>query len=259
VWGAGVEGLARTERSGRSPRATSAAAASASSSPAAPVSRRSLALPVEQRANLRRLLDTLHRRVRTSKTDLEEAVATVQSEAAVKEMLAGKVGELESQLDALRRSAEDAVAAAQGVQEEQQHALQWELQEARNTLLGVEAAVTAADERTAEAEARVAVAEATAAAATVEAMAAATEAAAAAVEAMAATAEAAAARDADAAQASRECQRVNTHPPHRLSLTAPFVFLFVAGAGGQEAVVQGGEESTEGAYFCLIVTRQGHA
>jgi hypothetical protein len=103
----------------------------------------------------------------------QEAVTTLQSEGAVKAMLAGKVGELECQLDELRHSAQVAVAAAQSEEAEQQHALQWELQEVRNTLLGMEesvaserAAVAAAEERTAAAEARAVAAEATAAAAT---------------------------------------------------------------------------------------------
>ena len=72
-----MEGSSRnSDRSAQSGAgATPTATASTSSSPAQPPPRRHLALPVEQRANLRRLMDTLQRRASKTKIDLEVGAA----------------------------------------------------------------------------------------------------------------------------------------------------------------------------------------
>jgi hypothetical protein len=86
-----VEGSSRgSERSAQSGAgATPPAVASPSSSPAQPP-RRLLVLPVEQRANLRRLMDTLQRRACKTKTDLEvgAACALVRRAASIGCLLA---------------------------------------------------------------------------------------------------------------------------------------------------------------------------
>jgi len=92
-----------------------------------------LALPVEQRANVRRLLDSLRRRQQTACTDLEDVVACLQSEVAVKDLLAEKVGELEGELEQMRQAATEAMQSSQQLESERLTNLQWEMQELRTS------------------------------------------------------------------------------------------------------------------------------
>uniref|UniRef100_A0A0D9WSH9 PX domain-containing protein n=1 Tax=Leersia perrieri TaxID=77586 RepID=A0A0D9WSH9_9ORYZ len=88
-------------------------------------------LPADQRQKLTRLLITMERRQATAKTDMEDLIARVNQEVAVKEYLATKVKDLEVELEATKQKAREILQQAILAEREKITQMQWDMDELR--------------------------------------------------------------------------------------------------------------------------------
>eukprot|EP00898_Chlorokybus_atmophyticus_P003914 jgi/Chlat1/4523/Chrsp29S04447 len=104
------------------------------------------ALPMDQRAQARKLLAQLHRRAVLAKSDLEEALSRLEQETAARLSLQAQVKSLQEGLERYKEDTRNAIA--QAIEEEQERAnrLSWELEEAESRARQAETALE--DERT---------------------------------------------------------------------------------------------------------------
>lgn len=91
-------------------------------------------LPIDQRGNVRRVLATLQRRVTRARTDMEDLVARMNQEIAVKDFLTMKVKDVEMELDKVKRTSLESLQQAVSIEREGYMNLQWELEECRVAL-----------------------------------------------------------------------------------------------------------------------------
>ncbi|CAM0908799.1 unnamed protein product [Alopecurus aequalis] len=88
-------------------------------------------LPTDQRQKLTRLLITMQRRIGTAKTDMEDLIARLNQEVAVKEYLSTKVKDLEVELDATKQKSRDTLQQAILAERERITQMQWDMDELR--------------------------------------------------------------------------------------------------------------------------------
>uniref|UniRef100_A0A0E0E486 PX domain-containing protein n=1 Tax=Oryza meridionalis TaxID=40149 RepID=A0A0E0E486_9ORYZ len=86
-------------------------------------------LPADQRPKLTRLLITMDRRQVTAKTDMEDLIARLNQEVAVKEYLATKVKDLEVELEATKQKDREILQHAVLTEREKITQLQWDKDE----------------------------------------------------------------------------------------------------------------------------------
>uniref|UniRef100_A0A0E0LDW3 PX domain-containing protein n=1 Tax=Oryza punctata TaxID=4537 RepID=A0A0E0LDW3_ORYPU len=86
-------------------------------------------LPADQRPKLTRLLITMDRRQVTAKTDMEDLIARLNQEVAVKEYLAIKVKDLEVELEATKQKDKEILQQAVLTEREKITQLQWDKDE----------------------------------------------------------------------------------------------------------------------------------
>ncbi|KAH9543417.1 hypothetical protein CY35_13G063600 [Sphagnum magellanicum] len=97
-----------------------------------------LMIPVDQRGKVRLLMVTLQRRLAVVKADMEDALARLKQETAVKEFLTAKVRDLEGEVDRMRRKGRDVLQEAVLTEREHVTSLQWEVEECRAALATAE-------------------------------------------------------------------------------------------------------------------------
>ncbi|CAM6029393.1 unnamed protein product [Sphagnum balticum] len=97
-----------------------------------------LMIPVDQRGKVRLLMVTLRRRLAVVKADMEDALARLKQETAVKEFLTAKVRDLEGEVDRMRRKGRDVLQEAVLTEREHVTSLQWEVEECRAALATAE-------------------------------------------------------------------------------------------------------------------------
>ncbi|XP_006657182.1 PX domain-containing protein EREL2 [Oryza brachyantha] len=88
-------------------------------------------LPEDQRQKFARLLITMERRQATAKTDMEDLIARVNQEVAVKEYLATKVKDLEVELEATKQKGREVLQQAILAEREKITQMQWDMDELR--------------------------------------------------------------------------------------------------------------------------------
>lgn len=88
-------------------------------------------LPTDQRQKLTRLLITMQRRIGTAKTDMEDLIARLNQEVAVKEYLSTKVKDLEVELEATKQKGRDTLQQAILAERERITQMQWDMDELR--------------------------------------------------------------------------------------------------------------------------------
>ncbi|BAF20089.1 PX domain-containing protein EREL1 [Oryza sativa Japonica Group] len=86
-------------------------------------------LPADQRPKLTRLLISMDRRQVTAKTDMEDLIARLNQEVAVKEYLATKVKDLEVELEATKKKDKEILHQAVLTEREKITQLQWDKDE----------------------------------------------------------------------------------------------------------------------------------
>lgn len=97
-----------------------------------------VALPSDERHKLNRVLVTMQRRLATTKTDLEDLIARLNQEAAVRQFLTTKVKDLEVELETTRQNCKDNMQQAVLTERERFTQMQWDLEELRSKCLEME-------------------------------------------------------------------------------------------------------------------------
>ncbi|XP_042468738.1 PX domain-containing protein EREL1-like isoform X1 [Zingiber officinale] len=90
-----------------------------------------IVLPYDQRYKLNRVLVTMQRRLVTTKTDMEDLIARLNQEMAVKEYLTTKVKDLEIELEATEQKAKENLQQAILIERERVTEMQWDMDELR--------------------------------------------------------------------------------------------------------------------------------
>ncbi|KAF3329553.1 Sorting nexin-4 [Carex littledalei] len=88
-------------------------------------------LPMDQKNKLVRLLLTLQRRAVTAKTDMEDLIARLNQETAVKEYLNTKVKDLEVELEVTKQKTKETLEQAIMLERERVTQMQWDMDELR--------------------------------------------------------------------------------------------------------------------------------
>ncbi|OVA13728.1 Phox homologous domain [Macleaya cordata] len=90
-----------------------------------------IVLPLDQRHKMNRVLLTMQRRLATAKTDMEDLIARLNQEIAVKEYLTTKVKDLEVELETYKQKSKENLQQAILVERERFTQMQWDMEELR--------------------------------------------------------------------------------------------------------------------------------
>ncbi|KAG8075167.1 hypothetical protein GUJ93_ZPchr0006g43566 [Zizania palustris] len=88
-------------------------------------------LPADQKQKLTRVLITMQRRIGVAKTDMEDLIARLHQEVAVKEYLMTKVKDLEVELEATKQKGRETLQQAILTERERITQMQWDMNELR--------------------------------------------------------------------------------------------------------------------------------
>ncbi|CAL8996980.1 unnamed protein product [Prunus brigantina] len=95
-------------------------------------------LPLDQRHKLSRVLLTMQQRLVTAKTDMEDLIARLNQEIAVKDYLTTKVKDLEVELETTRQKSKENLQQAILIERERFTKMQWDMEELRRKSLEME-------------------------------------------------------------------------------------------------------------------------
>lgn len=95
-------------------------------------------LPLDQRQKLNRVLTTMQRRLGTAKTDMEDLLARLNQEIAVKEYLTTKVKDLEVELETTIEKNKENLQQAILIERERYTKMQWDMEELRRKFVDME-------------------------------------------------------------------------------------------------------------------------
>ncbi|CAL5361527.1 unnamed protein product [Camellia sinensis] len=97
-----------------------------------------VALPSEERNKMNRVLTTMQRRLATAKTDMEDLIARLNQELAVRQYLTTKVKDLEVDLETTKRSSKENLQQAILIERERSTQTQWDVEELRRKCIETE-------------------------------------------------------------------------------------------------------------------------
>ncbi|GAV60521.1 PX domain-containing protein [Cephalotus follicularis] len=95
-------------------------------------------LPLDQRHKLNRILLTMQRRLVTTKTDMEDLIARLNQEMAVKDYLATKVKDMEVELETTKQKSKENLQQAILLERERFTQMQWDMEELRRKSMEME-------------------------------------------------------------------------------------------------------------------------
>ncbi|XP_010273566.1 PREDICTED: uncharacterized protein LOC104609060 isoform X2 [Nelumbo nucifera] len=95
-------------------------------------------LPLNQRHKMNRVLMTMQQRLATAKTDMEDLIARLNQEIAVKEYLTTKVKDLEVELESTKQKSKENLQQAILIERERLTQMQWDMEELRRKALEME-------------------------------------------------------------------------------------------------------------------------
>ncbi|XP_039141859.1 PX domain-containing protein EREL1-like isoform X1 [Dioscorea cayenensis subsp. rotundata] len=95
-------------------------------------------LPLDQQHKLNRLFTTMKQRLVTAKTDMEDLIARLNQEMAVKEYLTTKVKDLEGELEVTKQKSKENLQQAIVIERERVTRIQWDMDELRRKYLEME-------------------------------------------------------------------------------------------------------------------------
>ncbi|KAJ0989500.1 hypothetical protein J5N97_007856 [Dioscorea zingiberensis] len=95
-------------------------------------------LPLDQQHKLNRVFLTMQRRLMTVKTDMEDLIARLNQEMAVKEYLMTKVKDLEGELEVTKQKSKENLQQAIVIERERVTRIQWDMDELRRKYLEME-------------------------------------------------------------------------------------------------------------------------
>ncbi|XP_021844405.2 PX domain-containing protein EREX isoform X2 [Spinacia oleracea] len=97
-----------------------------------------VALPSDQRHKFSRVLLTMQRRLATAKADMEDLVARLNQELAVRQYLTTKLTDLEVDLETTKENTKDNLQQAFSTEKERYTQVQWDMEELRKKCLEME-------------------------------------------------------------------------------------------------------------------------
>ncbi|KAK8505392.1 hypothetical protein V6N13_045831 [Hibiscus sabdariffa] len=97
-----------------------------------------IVLPLDQRHKMNRALLTMQRRLVTAKTDMEDLIARLNQEIAVKSYLTTKVKDLEVELENTKQKSKENLQQAILIERERFTQMQWEMEDLRRKSLEME-------------------------------------------------------------------------------------------------------------------------
>ncbi|KAG4195216.1 hypothetical protein ERO13_A06G098700v2 [Gossypium hirsutum] len=97
-----------------------------------------IVLPLDQCHKMNRVLLTMQRKLATAKTDMEDLVARLNQEIAVKGYLTTKVKDLEVELESTKQKSKETLQQAILIERERFTQMQWEMEELRQKSLEME-------------------------------------------------------------------------------------------------------------------------
>ncbi|CAN6706900.1 unnamed protein product [Malus baccata var. baccata] len=97
-----------------------------------------VAFPSEERHKLNRVLTTLQQRLATAKTDVEDLIARLNQEVAVRQFLTTKVKDLEVDLETTRQNCKENMEQTVLTEKERFTQMQWDMEELRRRCLDLE-------------------------------------------------------------------------------------------------------------------------
>ncbi|KAB1204638.1 hypothetical protein CJ030_MR8G012710 [Morella rubra] len=109
-------------------------------------------LPLDQRHKLNRVLLTTQRRLVTAKTDMEDLIARLNQEIAVKDYLSTKVKDLEVELKTCKQKSRENLQQALLVERERFTQMQWDMEEIRRKSMEMELKLKADQDEKSRAE-----------------------------------------------------------------------------------------------------------
>lgn len=92
-------------------------------------------LPLDQRNKMSRVLTTMQRRLVTAKTDMEDLIARLNQEIAVKDYLTTKVKDLDVELESTKQKNKENLQQAILLERERVTQMQWDMEELRRKCL----------------------------------------------------------------------------------------------------------------------------
>ncbi|KAJ4958061.1 hypothetical protein NE237_025172 [Protea cynaroides] len=95
-------------------------------------------LPLDQRNKLNRVLMTMQQRLNTAKTDMEDLIARLNQEMAVKDYLTTKVKDLDVELESTKQKGKENLQQAILMERERFTQMQWDMEELRRKCLEME-------------------------------------------------------------------------------------------------------------------------
>ncbi|KAL4302867.1 hypothetical protein GQ457_10G002710 [Hibiscus cannabinus] len=95
-------------------------------------------LPLDQRQKMNRVLLAMQQRLVTAKTDMEDLIARLNQEIAVKSYLTTKVKDLEVELESTKQKSRENLQQAILIERERLTQMQWEIEELRRKSLEME-------------------------------------------------------------------------------------------------------------------------
>ncbi|XP_016649498.1 PREDICTED: uncharacterized protein LOC103328102 isoform X2 [Prunus mume] len=97
-----------------------------------------VALPSDERHKLNRVLTTMQQRLATAKTDIEDLIARLNQEGAVRQFLTTKVKDLEVELETTRENCKENMQQTVLTEKERFTQMQWDMEELRRKCLDLE-------------------------------------------------------------------------------------------------------------------------
>ncbi|OMO90808.1 hypothetical protein COLO4_18872 [Corchorus olitorius] len=97
-----------------------------------------IVLPLDQRHKMNRVLLTMQQRLVTAKTDMEDLIARLNQEIAVKDYLNTKVKDLEVELESTKQKSKENLQQAILIERERFTQMQWEMEELKRKSLEME-------------------------------------------------------------------------------------------------------------------------
>ncbi|XP_065865528.1 PX domain-containing protein EREX [Euphorbia lathyris] len=95
-------------------------------------------LPLDERHKLNRVLNTARQRIATAKTDMEDLVARLNQEIAVRQFLTTKVKDMEVDLETTKNNCKENMLQAALIERERFTQMQWDVEELRRKCLEME-------------------------------------------------------------------------------------------------------------------------
>lgn len=97
-----------------------------------------VALPSDERHKMNRVLDTMRQRLATAKTDMEDLIARLNQELAVRQYLTTKVKDLEVELETTKQNCKESLQQAILSERERFTQMQWDTEEFRRKCFEME-------------------------------------------------------------------------------------------------------------------------